>query len=135
MRTYGKADWDSAQDAWAQGDFASEWRDVRHRAAMRGMLYPPDGTKWDSWEDDSPSQRAMLIRALRETPALLFRAIEQSRSWFQVIAYITRQRDDWRHDAELRIRDDERRHREEQPDHIESAKSLAAIMRRIADSQ
>lgn len=98
MRTFSRDHWESAQDAWRDGEFSAEWKPYRHEAAMRGILYPPEGTKWDSWDED-PSQRAMLIRAIRETPAMLHEAIARSRSWSDVIDYILRRRDEWR--AEL----------------------------------
>src|SRR5512146_1944784 len=94
--TFSRSHWEAALQAWQDGEFSDEWKPWRHEAAMRGMIYPPEGTKWDSWEDDEPSQRAMLIRAIRETPSLLHTAIARSRSWYDVIAYIVRERDDWR---------------------------------------
>lgn len=130
MRTYSSEHWNAALDAWDAGEFSREWRDVRHQAAMRGIIYPPDGSKWDSWEDDSPSQRAMLIRAIRETPALLSKCIARSQSWSDVIAKLTQARDDWRAEialAESRIVRDE-------PDHRESTLALGSIIRRIGDS-
>ena len=41
MRTFSRADWDRAQEEWR--DFSDEWKEVRHRAAMRGILFPPSG--------------------------------------------------------------------------------------------
>lgn len=134
MRTFGRESWNAAQQAWRDGEFSHEWRETRHRAAMRGMIYPPEGSKWDSWEDEAPSQRAMLIRAIRETPSLLEEAIAHSRTWFEVIAYITRRRDDWRSETNARIRDDERRAIEDQPDHREAAMSISQIIKRIGES-
>jgi hypothetical protein len=61
-----------------------------------GVIFPPSGDRFDSWEDDNPSQRAILIRAIRETPELLGRCFRGSRSWSDVIAKLTRARDDWR---------------------------------------
>lgn len=132
MRSFSRADWDAAQLAWL--DFSDEWREVRHQAAFRGMLYPPDGSRWDSWEDDEPSQRAMLIRAIRETPQLLSVAVSRSRSWFEVIAYVNGQRDEWREGVNERERDGERRRGEMQPTGREAAVSLKAILSRVGDS-
>jgi hypothetical protein len=133
MRTFTRADWDAAQQAWTEGRFSDEWRDVRHQAAMRGMLFPPDGDRFDSWEDDEPSQRAMLIRAIRETPRLLEVAISRSSSWGQVIAYVVKRRDDMRAELDERDRETARR-RQDEPTGRESASSLKAILTRIGDS-
>lgn len=104
MRTFGRDAWDEAQELWRTGEFSDEWRVTRHQAAMRGMLYPPEGTRFDSWDDDAPSQRAMLIRAIRETPSMLAIAISKSRTWGEVIAYLIRRRDDWRAEMDARAR-------------------------------
>ena len=128
MKTYSRSDWDAAQEAWR--DFSPEWRAVRHQAAMRGILFPPNGTRWDSWEDDSPSQRAMLIRAIRESPSLLERCIARSRSWSEVIGKLTSARDDWRYEQAERARHIVR----EDPDHRQSMQSISAILQRIAEA-
>lgn len=129
MKTYSRSDWDAAQEAWL--DFSPEWRKVRHQAAMRGILFPPSGTKWDSWEDDDPSQRAILIRAIRETPKLLASCVARSRSWPEVIGRLVAARDDWR--AELALED--RRRVDEQPTHREAVSSIASILERIEASR
>lgn len=127
-RTYSSEHWTASLDAWTAGNFSAEWKPYRHQAAMKGIIYPPEGTEYDSWEDDQPSQRAILIRAIRETPTLLTRAIEHSRSWGAVIGYIIRERDEWR--AELRrvspLRDE--------PDAREATVSLKRIIDRIGQS-
>ena len=131
MRTFSRSDWDEAQGLWT--DFSDEWKTYRHQAAMRGMLYPPEGTKWDDWSDDNPTQRAMLVRAIRETPQLLSIAISKSRTWAEVIAYVIKRRDEWRDELAER----ERmliRHRAEEPDARQATSSLKAIMERIGDS-
>jgi hypothetical protein len=100
---------------------------------MRGMIRPPEGTRWDSWEDDSPSQRAMLIRAIRETPALLGQAIDRSRTWYEVIAWVTGQRDQWRDEVSAEERDLMRRRADGSRDR-EAVMSIKAILTRIGDS-
>lgn len=128
MRTFSRDQWTEAQAMWDDGHFSEEWREVRHGAAMRGMLYPPAGDRYDSWEDDEPSQRAMLIRAIRETPKLLNAAIAHSRSWGEVIAYVLARRDEWR---------DELNYRQPQllePTPRQATSSLKAIIDRLADS-
>ena len=86
VRTFSRVEWEAADDAWAAGEFSDEWTPFRELARARGILYPPAGTRWDSWEDPGPSQRAILVRAIRDTPELLRRTIGHSRSWSQVIA-------------------------------------------------
>ena len=102
MRTFSRDQWTEAQALWDDGHFSEEWKPYRHAAAMRGMLYPPAGDQFDSWEDDEPSQRAMLIRAIRETPSLLNAAIGHSKSWGEVVAYVLRRRDEWRDELAYR---------------------------------
>lgn len=84
--TYTLEQIEEAKAAW--DDFSDEWSPWRQMAATGpGIIYPPDGTKWDQWDDAHPSQRAMLIRAIRETPDLLRWAIRgvKSPSWSSVI--------------------------------------------------
>ena len=104
MRTYSQADWTASLQEWEDGDFSAEWKPYRHQAAMRGMIFPPAGTKWDSWDDAQPSQRAILIRAIRETPKIMSQAISRSGSWFDVIAYVMRRHEDWRAELDARER-------------------------------
>jgi hypothetical protein len=134
MRTFTRAELDDANRAWDEGDFSREWRDIRHKAAMGGLIYPPSGTKWDSWEDDSPSQRAILIRAIRETPKLLERCVIRAPSWRVVIERLVADRDVWRDELDAKERAARRRHAEENPTHTESVMSLSTILRRIGDS-
>lgn len=132
MRTFSRSDWDEAQTLWL--DFSDEWKSVRHQAAMRGILFPPSGTCWDSWEDDSPSQRAILIRAIREQSRLLAECVAHARSWSEVISRLVRKRDDWREEMAHREAEAARVRREEQPPRREALMSIAQIMARVADS-
>jgi hypothetical protein len=86
MKTFSKLHFEEAQRLWKEGEFSDEWHDYRHAAAMRGFIYPPDGSKWDNWGDDEPSQRAVLIQMIRERPKALMAAINRSSSWHEVIA-------------------------------------------------
>jgi hypothetical protein len=131
MRTFSQADWNAAQEAWT--DFSPEWKAVRHQAAMRGILFPPSGSKWDSWEDDSPSQRAILIRAIREHPTLLRECVARSSSWSQVIDRLITRIAAWREDVAEREVEAARRHADEMPRRSEP-QSIASILDRIADS-
>lgn len=128
-RTFSAETWRSAQGAWA--DFGPEWRDVRHKAAMGGLIFPPSGTRWDSWDDDSPSQRAIVIRALRETPKLLDRCLIGAPTWTVVIARLTRARDQWRDDQRVI----ERYFPERPATHSEAVRSLAQILERIESAR
>jgi hypothetical protein len=102
MRTFAASDWEAAAAAWTAADLGSEWLEVRRRAALRGILWPPNGTRWDSWEADHPSQLATVIRAIRETPELLLRSVDESASWGEVIGRLIAIRDEWQ--AEQRRR-------------------------------
>jgi hypothetical protein len=94
-RTFSRVDWDAAQAAWSDVELGAEWLEVRRRAAIRGMLWPPNGTRWDSWDDDNPSQVAIVIRAIRETPDVLLECIDRSASWGEAIGRLIAIRDVW----------------------------------------
>lgn len=131
QRTYDRDTMLRSRAAWDAGDFGPEWRPWRHLAAMRaGIIFPPDGTAWDSWSDDSPSQRAILIRAIRETPTALRRAIEAPgvRSWAAVIERLLRHRDRLADDADQRELDWSRTKRTPTPT------PLADVLGTVADS-
>lgn len=130
-RTYRREDLERARAEWA--DFSDEWATYRTLAAHSGILFPPDGTRWDSWEVDDPSQRAILVRAIRETPDLLRRSIIGAASWGVVVRRLLAGRDDMREDADLRDRDDAWSRRDE-PTAPQAVQSLAAILGRITDS-
>ena len=128
-RTYTAAQLAESRVPWAAGHFSDEWRDWRHMAAMQaGIIAPTDGTEWDSWSDDEPSQRAMLIRAIRETPDLLRSAIRAPsvHSWAAVIAVLVRGRDEIRdqRDREAAWR---QRGRTSEPTPQEAAMALTRI--------
>lgn len=133
MRTFSREAWTEAQELWRTGAFSDEWRPFRHQAAMRGMLYPPDGTRWDSSDDEQPSQRAIIVRAIRDTPGLLSKAIDTSRSWGEVVGKLIAGVNGMREDADER-ESWARRKRRELPEHIESAMSIKAILQRLGDS-
>jgi len=132
MKTFSREAWEDAQASWS--GFSDEWRDTRHAMAMRGVIFAPAGTEFDSWEDDSPSQRAMLIRAIREQPTLLRRCILRARSWSDVIANLMTARDDWRAEQAEGEAEAARRHRDETPTGREAALSLKTILDRISDA-
>jgi hypothetical protein len=109
IRTFSKADWDAADAAWSAADLGPEWLEVRRRATLRGMLWPPHGSKWDSWDEDNPSQVAIVIRAIRETPELLLRCVDQASSWGEVIGRLIAIRDEWQADQRRRAAVEERK--------------------------
>lgn len=93
--------------AWDAGRFSPEWREWRHLAAMRcGIVDPPAGTRWDSWADADPSERAILVRAIRETPAALRAALLSGRchTWAQVVREVLVGRDRMADEADRRER-------------------------------
>jgi len=110
-RTFSKTRWLAARAAWRDGEFGPEWKRWRELAAIvAGIIDPPAGSVWDLWTDDDPSQRAIVIRAIRETPELLEAAIRTPgvHAWAAVIAVLLRSRD------ELAARVEERNRREDE---------------------
>ena len=92
--------WRAARETWRAGEpWADEWKPWRHLAAIEaGIIVAPKGSAFDCWDDAEPSERALLIRAIRETPALLDRAIRSPgvRSWAAIVAIVVRGRDGMR---------------------------------------
>lgn len=133
MRTYSRETWEDAQRVWTEGEYGDEWALVRSVAAHRGMIYPPSGTRWDSWEDPNPSQRAIIYRALQDTPKTLHEAVRQSWSWAEVVHRILRDLEDRREGVQLAEKDD-RWERKGEPDGREATVSLKRILDRISES-
>ncbi len=104
QRTYDRETWNRARAAWDAGRFGSEWADWRNLAGKAGIIFPPDGSPDDSWSDASPSQRALVIRAIRETPRLLRWALTRPgvHSWGDVIEHLLTGRDRLALDADQR---------------------------------
>lgn len=127
VRTFSREDVQAANAAWVEGGFDPRWQAFRELASGRGILYPPSGTKWDRWEDDAPSQRAILWRAIDETPELLRRCILRSRSWQEVVAHLTGERDAWRRRLDADAHADEQRERGERV----GPEEAKAILRRL----
>lgn len=132
-RTYTRADLERSRRLWAEGEFGSEWAPYRRLAAERGFIFPPDGTMHDSWEDDEPSQRAVLYQAIEDTPRLLADAIRRSRTWGQVVGPILRERARLREDAGLAERDAEWE-RQQHPARREALLTAGEIYRRAAEA-
>lgn len=133
MRTYSRADWLAARDAWDNADFGPRWDTIRSIARHAGFIYPPSGSVHDDREAQSPSQRAVVWRALEDNPTRLEAIVRRSRSWSEVVDGIIGLETRLRLDA-----DDEQRvidwQNGEQPDHREAITSLGSIIGRIRDS-
>ena len=80
MRTFARSDWLAANAAWDDGDFGYRWQGIRRLAAERGFIYPPSGSVHDDREAQSPSQRAIVWRALEDNPRELGRIVRGSHS-------------------------------------------------------
>lgn len=119
MRTFRWIDIEASRLAWA--DYAPKWRVYRDLAADRGMLYPPEGSRWDEVTDQWPSQRAILQRAIDDTPNTLRAAIAASRTWGEVVGLIISAQNDIR----SRLADPPK----EGPDRDEAAAILARLGR------
>ena len=130
MRTFSREHWNAALEEWRAGEVSDEWKSFRHAAAMRGIIYPPDGTKWDSWGDDEPSQRAILIRAIRERPRALMDTIERSASWREVIGDLLRDADWMTETVQLRERETDLE-RFDHPNRLQAAQTIAMILGEI----
>lgn len=128
QRTFDHATWLRARDAWDAGEFSPEWADWRLLASRRGIIFPPDGTRWDSVGDARPSQRAILIRAIRETPVLLRQALETRGvgSWGDVIGILLGGLREWGLEADLREHEWHEVKARKAPEHVGA--TLATIM-------
>lgn len=129
-RTFSREEFEASKAAWDAGGFGPEWKSWRHLAAMEaGIIRPPRGSSWDQW-DDEPSERALVVRAIRETPDALRRAILSPgvRSWAAVVALVTRNRDRMALDADQRADAWDVVKRGERPS------SLGSVLGTIADS-
>lgn len=128
MRTYSREQFLAAKAAW--DDFDREWEPYRVEAAERGMLFPPSGSKFDSWDDPKPSQRAILYRAIQDTPETLMDAIHESRSWSEVVRRVMADMHDRREYVQMAEEDaawDRRQYRG-------PMEPLGAIFQRVRDS-
>lgn len=130
-RTFRREDLVESRRRWDEGEFGSEWAPYRRAAANRGFIFPPEGSRWDSWEDDQPSQRAIVYRAIEDTPRALLAAISSSRSWGQVVKALMvdleRRRQD-SNDAEQRAASNHT-----DPDRRQALQALGEISRRAAE--
>jgi hypothetical protein len=107
-RRLTREQYEASVASWTAGSpWSGEWKKWRHMAAMEaGIVMAPTGDPYDSWADEQPSERAMLIRAIRETPDALAAAIRSPRvhSWAAVVAVLTRGRDELYAEVDMGVR-------------------------------
>jgi len=82
--TYSRAFWEGSQEAWNTGGFGPEWKAIRQIAANNGFCWPPQGTAFDSRQED-PSPRAIIHRALTDNPTETTEIVTNSSNWHEVI--------------------------------------------------
>lgn len=131
MRTYSRADFLASKEAWS--DYGDEWLFYRQMASDRGMLYPPSGSPLDSIDDPLPSQRAIVYRAIGDTPKALTEAIRASHSWSEVVRKLMADVDRRREDVDFTERQ-VKWDRQDEPDPREATVSIKAILNRIHQS-
>jgi hypothetical protein len=134
MRTFSRATFEEARDAWSTGRFGPEWHRIRRLAADRGFIFPPAGDVHDDREAPHPSQRAIVYHALDSRPQELERIVRTSSSWSEVtdrIIVMERRLSDMANEAAY----DDEWEREHRPGYHNALQSLSEIIKRIADSQ
>jgi hypothetical protein len=131
MRTYDRDTFLGAREAWA--DFGPEWAEVRRLSWDRGYPYPPAGTKHDDRDDENPSQRAIVYRALEDNPTELRRIVGRCRSWSAVVDQVIGLESRLREDADYADRESDAE-REDRPTYGEAVTSLKAVLDRMASS-
>ncbi len=105
MKTYSRDAFLAARRAWAEGGFGADWEPFRDIAAQRGFLWPPNGTDSDDRDAGSPSQRAIVWRAICDTPRWLAETMRHCDSWSMVVGAILAHEEGMREDATYRERD------------------------------
>jgi hypothetical protein len=133
MRTYDRETYVKAQQAWADIRLVG-WERIREAAAKSGMLFPPKGTRWDSWNDPQPSQVAKVEQARQENEPELLRIIRRSRSWNQVVGAVMAFEDHTRELAWIRTEDDEYEAMAEKRRRYGDPMALGHIIVRVAES-
>lgn len=133
MRTFSRDEWLAAEREWSAGGFGWRWGAIRRIAREQGILYPPSGSAHDDRDAESPSQRAIVWRALEDNPAELAAIVRRSSSWNGVVDRIIGLEQRLRSDADYAERD-AAWEQAETPDHREAVTALGAVISRIADS-
>lgn len=130
-RTFSRDDWLAAKESWSS--FGHAWHGLRQRAALNGMIFAPSGTAHDDRDAESPSQRAIVYRALQDNPGALYAIVGRSRSWFDVVDRVIGLESRLREDADL-VERNVRFDKEREPDEREAVVSLKYIVDRLAAS-
>ncbi len=122
--TYSKPQMVAAKRAWSSYPPLT-WNPWHELAKKAGIVFPPSGSLGDSCDVPQPSQRAIIVRAMRDTPLLLRWAILGAEpSWCSIVGRVFSGLDEMREQADVLDAADERRHFEEQPSHDEARKAL-----------
>jgi hypothetical protein len=130
MRTFDRDTFDRASALWAEGEFGSEWDEAKRISWERGFPFPPTGTQWDSREEGSPSQRAIVYAALDDRPKGTLEIIRRSRSWGEVVSAIFGVEAQLREQAGI-DEIDAALERASRPSHTESVEVLRDVLDRI----
>lgn len=136
-RTFDRATFESARDAWTWGRYdPAIWSKWRGLAQESGIIFPPAGTPDDDPESDDPSIRALVYRAIRDMPITLEKAIARSGDWGQVLEIVLAERDRMREDIDLEEKDaawERAQNGDDREGKRRAAESLAAIVKRLGD--
>ena len=126
MRTFTAETLEEALIAWADGGFGPEWDPIWEAAEGAGNIFPPAGTALDDRDDENPSQRSIIYRAMSDTPVRLRLLVKKSRNWSQVVAGLFTYQTELRQQADREVAlDAERRMLE--PDEAEARAALARL--------
>lgn len=143
-RGFTYAELEASREAWEafyrDGLHASEvpaararWRDARHTMALRGHIDPPHGSGRDSWGDDGQlTQRAVIVRAMRDTPALFSRSLSAASSWGDLCRLLIAGRVGLEVDALERETWADQDAEPDRVGHAEAVATLAGVLRRIS---
>jgi hypothetical protein len=132
-RTYSRDAFLEARALWESGEYGWQWQRIRRMAAERGYIYPPSGTRHDDREVESPTQRAIVWRALEDNPGKVEAIVQRATSWNQVVDQIIGMEARLARDAYDAERDIEWS-RKDEPDGKQATLTLKAILNRIGDS-
>lgn len=131
MRTYDRDTFLRAKASWESFDY--EWKALRDTAASVGIIFAPEGSKWDDRDAEQPSQRAIVWRAMQDNPKKLDAIIKRSHSWGQVVGGIIGMEASLREDADDRLRDDAW-DRQDEPNPQQSLLGIGSLFEKVAQS-
>lgn len=133
MKTYDRDTYVRACAAWEDGEFGSEWAEVRRISWEHGFPFPPVGTSFDQFDDDQPSQRAIVYQWLDWRPSDTTRIVAQSTSWFEVVRKLAALGERVRDDANLADKDAAWA-KAQLPTAREASAAIASTFERVASS-